>query len=107
YGPSIPTMMGIRVQPGVEDGKMVPVQQHGVKLMSLGFLMPDNQSHVVWRGPMVGNAVKQMLAESHWGELDYLLVDLPPGTGDAQLTLAQSVPLTGAVVVMTSQDVAV
>lgn len=107
YGPSIPLMMGIRETPLAEGGKMVPLEHHGVKLMSLGFLMPDDSSHVIWRGPMVASAVKQMLADCKWGELDYLLVDLPPGTGDAQLTLAQSVPITGAVVVMTSQDVAV
>jgi ATP-binding protein involved in chromosome partitioning len=107
YGPSIPLMMGIRHAPDVSEGRMVPLERHGVKLMSLGFLMPDDQAHVIWRGPMVGSAVRQMLADCQWGELDYLLVDLPPGTGDAQLTLAQSVPITGAVVVMTSQDVAV
>ncbi len=107
YGPSIPMMMGVRRQPVIRAGKIVPLEQHGVRLMSLGFLMPDDSSHVIWRGPMVGGAVRQMLADCDWGELDYLLVDLPPGTGDAQLTLAQSVPLTGAIVVMTSQDVAV
>lgn len=107
YGPSIPMMMGIRQPPETVNGKLIPLRQHGVKLMSLGFLMPDDQSHVIWRGPMVGSAVRQMLVDCEWGDLDYLLVDLPPGTGDAQLTLAQSVPLTGAVVVMTSQDVAV
>lgn len=107
YGPSIPMMMGIRQPPETLNGRLIPLRQHGVKLMSLGFLMPDDQSHVIWRGPMVGSAVRQMLVDCDWGELDYLLVDLPPGTGDAQLTLAQSVPLTGAVVVMTSQDVAV
>lgn len=107
YGPSIPTMMGVRHPPFVEEGKMLPLEQHGVKLMSLGFLMPDDSAHVIWRGPMVGSAVRQMLADCKWGDLDYLFVDLPPGTGDAQLTLAQTVPLTGAVIVMTSQDVAV
>jgi ATP-binding protein involved in chromosome partitioning len=107
YGPSIPMMMGIRQPPETVNGKLIPLRQHGVQLMSLGFLMPDDQSHVIWRGPMVGSAVRQMLVDCEWGNLDYLLVDLPPGTGDAQLTLAQSVPLTGAVVVMTSQDVAV
>ncbi|MFN3649659.1 MAG: Mrp/NBP35 family ATP-binding protein [Armatimonadota bacterium] len=107
YGPSIPMMMGVRQTPLVEAGKMLPLEQHGVQLMSLGFLMPDDSAHVIWRGPMVGGAVRQMLTDVKWGELDYLLVDLPPGTGDAQLTLAQTVPITGAVVVMTSQDVAV
>lgn len=107
YGPSIPMMMGIRQAPETVNGKLIPLESHGVRLMSLGFLMPDDSSHVIWRGPMVGSAVRQMLADCVWGELDFLVVDLPPGTGDAQLTLAQSVPLTGAVVVMTSQDVAV
>lgn len=107
YGPSVPVMMGVRRPPFVEEGKMLPLEQHGVRLMSLGFLMPETSSPVVWRGPMVGQAVRQMLADVRWGDLDLLLVDLPPGTGDAQLTLAQSVPLTGAVIVMTSQDVAV
>jgi ATP-binding protein involved in chromosome partitioning len=107
YGPSVPMMMGIRRPPQTANGRLIPLIQHGVKLMSLGFLLPDDSSHVIWRGPMVGGAVRQMLADCEWGPLDYLIVDLPPGTGDAQLTLAQSVPLTGAVVVMTSQDVAV
>ncbi len=107
YGPSIPMMMGLRQTPHTVDGKLVPLERHGVQLMSLGFLMPDDSAHVIWRGPMVGSAVRQMITDCHWGELDYLVVDLPPGTGDAQLTLAQTVPLTGAVVVMTSQDVAV
>jgi ATP-binding protein involved in chromosome partitioning len=107
YGPSVPTMMGVRQMPEAAGGKLIPLERYGVKLMSLGFLMQDDQSHVIWRGPMVGGAVRQMLVDCVWGDLDYLIVDLPPGTGDAQLTLAQSVPLTGAVVVMTSQDVAV
>jgi ATP-binding protein involved in chromosome partitioning len=107
YGPSVPMMMGINQKPAFADGKLIPLERHGVRLMSLGFLQDPDQQYVIWRGPMVGSAVKQMLADSAWGELDYLVVDLPPGTGDAQLTLAQSVPITGAVVVMTSQDVAV
>jgi ATP-binding protein involved in chromosome partitioning len=107
YGPSIPLMMGVRRPPFVQDGKMLPIEQHGVRLMSLGFLMPEDSTPAVWRGPMVGGAVRQMLADVAWGDLDYLLVDLPPGTGDAQLTLAQSVPLTGVVIVLTSQEVAV
>lgn len=107
YGPSVPMMMGVQEMPGHEHGKLIPLESHGVKLMSLGFLMQGDQQYVIWRGPMVGSAVKQMLSDCEWGELDYLVVDLPPGTGDAQLTLAQSVPITGAVVVMTSQDVAV
>mgnify|MGYP001767221874 CR=1 FL=1 len=87
------------------SGFLEPLEAHGVRLMSLGFLMPDG-TPTVWRGPMVAGAVQQLLREVEWGALDYLLVDLPPGTGDAQLTLAQSVPLAGVVVVMTPQDVA-
>ena len=107
YGPSIPMMMGVHRQPEVVGKRMIPPVSHGVKLMSLGFLLPDHSSPVVWRGPMVAQAVKQMLMEVEWGELDYLLADLPPGTGDASLTLAQAIPLSGAVVVMTPQEVAV
>lgn len=107
YGPSIPIMMGVHRQPEVVGKRMIPPVSHGVKLMSLGFLLPDHSSPVVWRGPMVAQAVKQMLMEVDWGELDYLLADLPPGTGDASLTLAQAIPLSGAVVVMTPQEVAI
>lgn len=105
YGPSIPMMMGAEERPEVKGQRLLPVERYGVKLMSLGFLMADN-APVIWRGPMVATAVRQLLQDVEWGELDYLLVDLPPGTGDAQLTLAQSVPLTGVVIVMTAQDVA-
>jgi ATP-binding protein involved in chromosome partitioning len=107
YGPSIPLMMGVYRQPEVVGKRMIPPVSHGVKLMSLGFLLPDHTAPVVWRGPMVGQAVTQMLMEVEWGELDYLLADLPPGTGDASLTLAQAIPLSGAVIVMTPQEVAV
>ncbi|MFQ5658617.1 MAG: P-loop NTPase, partial [Candidatus Methylomirabilales bacterium] len=107
YGPSIPLMMGVHRQPEVVGKRMIPPVSHGVKLMSLGFLLPDHTAPVVWRGPMVAQAVKQMLMEVDWGELDYLLADLPPGTGDASLTLAQAIPLTGAVIVMTPQEVAI
>jgi ATP-binding protein involved in chromosome partitioning len=107
YGPSIPMMMGVHRQPEVVNQRMIPPMSHGVKLMSLGFLLPDHTAPVVWRGPMVAQAVKQMLMEVEWGELDYLLADLPPGTGDAALTLAQSIPLSGGVIVMTPQDVAI
>src|SRR5437667_4185797 len=110
YGPSIPVMMGLDESPGMRevDGRKLiqPLQRHGLKTMSLGFLLPPGAPPVIWRGPMVGSAVKQMLGDVEWGELDYLVVDLPPGTGDAQLTLSQVVQLTGAVIVMTSQDVA-
>lgn len=107
YGPSIPMMMGVHRQPDVVGKRMIPPERHGVKLMSLGFLLPDHTAPVVWRGPMVAQAVKQMLMEVEWGELDYLLADLPPGTGDASLTLAQAIPLSGAVIVMTPQEVAI
>lgn len=107
YGPSIPMMMGVHRQPEVVRQRMIPPMNFGVKLMSLGFLLPDHTAPVVWRGPMVAQAVKQMLMEVEWGELDYLLADLPPGTGDAALTLAQSIPLSGGVIVMTPQDVAI
>lgn len=105
YGPSLPRLMGISDRPMAAGGKIIPVEKHGIKLMSIGFMLPDDAA-VIWRGPLVAGAVKQMLTDVLWGELDYLIVDLPPGTGDAQLTLAQTVPLTGVVVVTTSQDMA-
>ena len=105
YGPSIPMMMGVRRMPQ-SNGKMIlPLEAHGVRLMSLGFLMPDG-APTVWRGPLVAGAVQQLLRDVAWGPLEYLLIDLPPGTGDAQLTLAQSTTLAGAVIVTTPQDVA-
>jgi ATP-binding protein involved in chromosome partitioning len=105
YGPSIPKMTGVSRMPQSTGHKILPLEAHGLRMMSLGFLMPGG-APVVWRGPMVSQAVQQFLQDVEWGELDYLLVDLPPGTGDAQLTLAQSIPLAGAVIVMTPQDVA-
>ncbi|HZU12553.1 MAG TPA: Mrp/NBP35 family ATP-binding protein [Chloroflexota bacterium] len=105
YGPSVPMMMGVTKGVQAENGRLIPNEAYGVRLMSLGF-MTEAGRPVVWRGPMVGQAVRQMLADVNWGELDYLLVDLPPGTGDASLTLAQSIPLSGVVVVTTPQDVA-
>jgi ATP-binding protein involved in chromosome partitioning len=105
YGPSIPIMTGTNRMPENNGQKLLPLTAHGVQLMSLGFLMPEG-APVVWRGPMVSGAIQQFLQDVEWGALDYLLIDLPPGTGDAQLTLAQSIPLAGAVIVMTPQDVA-
>lgn len=105
YGPSIPMMTGVRRMPRNDGHKILPLEAHGIRLMSLGFLMPDG-APTVWRGPLVAGAVQQLLRDVAWGELDYLLIDLPPGTGDAQLTLAQSLPLTGAVIVATPQLVA-
>lgn len=107
YGPSIPLMMGIHRLPEIDQAeRIVPLEAHGIKLMSLGFMLPDHSAPVVWRGPMLAKALTQFLRDVAWGELDYLLIDLPPGTGDAQLTLSQALQLSGVVIVMTPQDVA-
>ena len=105
YGPNIPMMMGVKEQPEATDGKIIPLESHGVKLMSLG-LIAGEDTPVIWRGPIVGKMIQQFLVDVAWGALDYLVVDLPPGTGDAQLTLAQTVPLGGALIVTTPQKVA-
>ncbi|MCL4489806.1 MAG: iron-sulfur cluster carrier protein ApbC [Chloroflexi bacterium] len=105
YGPNIPIMMGVSEQPRAHDQRIQPLVAYGVKLMSMGFLVPAEQA-VIWRGPMLHSAIRQFLSDVDWGNLDYLVIDLPPGTGDAQLTLTQSVPLTGGVIVATPQDVA-
>ncbi len=105
YGPNIPIMMGINEPPKSIGERIIPLEAYGVKLMSMGFLVPPDQA-VIWRGPMLHSAVRQFLTDVEWGELDYLVIDLPPGTGDVQISLAQSVPLTGGVVVATPQDVA-
>jgi ATP-binding protein involved in chromosome partitioning len=105
-GPNIPMMMGAEGQPVASpSGKITPIEAHGVKMISIQFFLPEGQP-VVWRGPLVGGAIQQFLRDVEWGDLDYLVVDLPPGTSDAQLTLAQTVPLTGAVLVTTPQQVA-
>jgi ATP-binding protein involved in chromosome partitioning len=106
YGPSQPMMMGIEGRPESADGKtMEPMQNYGVQVMSIGFLV-DTDNPMIWRGPMATQALEQLLRQTNWGELDYLIVDMPPGTGDIQLTLSQKVPLTGAVIVTTPQDIA-
>ena len=108
YGPSVPTMFGVErnQKPRVNQKKqIVPLEKHGVKLLSMGFMV-DPEKAVIWRGPMVSNAVKQFLGDVAWGDLEYLILDLPPGTGDVQLTIVQTVPLTGAVIVSTPQEVA-
>jgi ATP-binding protein involved in chromosome partitioning len=106
YGPSQPMMLGITGRPQSRDGKtMEPLEGHGIQAMSVGFLI-DPETPMVWRGPMVTQALEQLLNETRWGDLDYLVIDLPPGTGDIQLTLAQKVPVTGAVIVTTPQDIA-
>lgn len=106
YGPSLPRMMAIRDKPQTKDGKtLIPLVNHGVKCMSIGFMVAED-TPTIWRGPMVMSALEQMLRDVEWGEIDILVVDMPPGTGDAQLTMAQRVPLTGAVIVSTPQDIA-
>lgn len=105
YGPSAPLMFGITEKPRMSNNKLLPLERYGVKVMSIGFLVDPMQA-VIWRGPMASGAIKQFLSDVTWGELDYLIFDLPPGTGDIQLTLVQTIPLTGAVIVTTPQDVA-
>ena len=105
YGPSVPHLLGLRGQPMVVGGKLQPVDSNGMPVMSMGFLVPAGEA-VVWRGPMLHGAITQFLRDTAWGDLDYLIIDMPPGTGDIALTLSQAIPLTGAVVVCTPQDVA-
>lgn len=104
YGPNIPMMMGVTQPPEQQDGKIKPAESHGVKLISMGFFVPEDTA-VVWRGPMIHTAIQQFFRDVVWGELDYLLIDLPPGTGDAQLTISQLIPLSGAITVTTPQEV--
>ena len=105
YGPDVPLMMGAKGRPGMFDNKIIPVETHGIKIMSIGLLV-DAREAVVWRGPMIHSAVQQFLRDVAWGPLDYLVFDMPPGTGDAQLSLSQVIPLTGVVMVTTPQEVA-
>ncbi len=105
YGPNIPLMMGVHQQPQVDNGRIVPPVGHGVKLMSMAFWVEEG-TPLIWRGPMIHSALRQFISDVEWGNLDYMVVDLPPGTGDASLSLAQSLSLTGVVVVTTPQDVA-
>jgi ATP-binding protein involved in chromosome partitioning len=104
YGPNVPLMMGISDMPEVHEEKIQPLEQFGVRLMSMGFLNPGDRP-VIWRGPMLHNVIQQFIRNVEWGELDYLIIDLPPGTGDVQLSLIQTTPLTGAIVVTTPSDV--
>src|SRR4029077_18317941 len=105
YGPSVPGLTGVSGQPKVVEQKLIPLEAYGLKLMSIGFLGGADKA-MIWRGPMVSRAIQQMMSDVRWGDLDYLVMDLPPGTGDASLTIAQSVPLTGVVIVATPQDIA-
>jgi ATP-binding protein involved in chromosome partitioning len=104
YGPNVPTMMGVDRLPSPQNNKLVPAESYGVKIMSIGFLVKPDQP-LIWRGPMLHSAIRQFLTDVNWGELDYLIVDLPPGTGDAGLSLAQSLPLSGGVIVTLPQQV--
>ncbi|MFQ5828056.1 MAG: Mrp/NBP35 family ATP-binding protein [Candidatus Methylomirabilia bacterium] len=104
YGPDIPLMMGAHGKPGMAHNKVIPVESHGIKLISIGFFVPPGEA-IVWRGPMIHSAVQQFLKDVMWGALDYLIFDMPPGTGDAQLSLSQVIPLSGAVLVTTPQEV--
>jgi ATP-binding protein involved in chromosome partitioning len=108
YGPNVPLMMGLKgtsIKQQSEAGKLIPPENYGIKVMSMAFLVKDDQP-VVWRGPLLDRVIRQFLNDAEWGELDYLLIDLPPGTGDAQLTIVQATPVVGAVIVTTPQDVA-
>lgn len=104
YGPSIPMMMGVTGRPETRGERVIPIEKDGIKMISMGFLVPENQP-VVWRGPMVHGALTQFMNQVEWGDLDYLLIDMPPGTGDAQLTISQTAPLSGAIIVTTPQEV--
>lgn len=106
YGPSLPVMVGVNKPPDVVDGKIQPIQQHGMQMMSIGFLVGEGQA-MIWRGPMVTRALNQLLRDTQWRGLDYLILDMPPGTGDIHLTIAQQAPVTAAVVVTTPQQLAV
>jgi len=105
YGPSIPSMLGVKGQPSTDGEHIIPKEAHGLKVMSIGFLVAEDTA-MIWRGPMVTSALQQLLGDTLWGPLDYLIIDLPPGTGDIQLTLAQKIPVAGAVIVTTPQDIA-
>jgi len=105
YGPSIPTLLGINEMPPIMDGKITPIEKYGMKAISMGMFIPANEA-LIWRGPMVMKAIQQFLDDVEWGELEYLIIDFPPGTGDAQLSIAQLINTTGAIVVTTPQDLA-
>jgi ATP-binding protein involved in chromosome partitioning len=104
YGPDVPLMLGARGRPGMFENRIIPVEAHGVKMMSIGLLV-DPKEPLIWRGPMLHSFIQQMLRDVNWGPLDYLVFDMPPGTGDAQLSLSQVIPLTGALMVTTPQEV--
>jgi ATP-binding protein involved in chromosome partitioning len=104
YGPNVPTMMGVEAMPEPENEKLIPAEAYDIKIMSIGFMVPPGQP-LIWRGPMLHSAIRQFITDVEWGELDYLIVDLPPGTGDAQLSLAQTLTLSGGIIVTLPQQV--
>src|SRR5436190_15207655 len=104
YGPNVPLMLGLRAQPKARGERIIPLDKHGMKVMSMGFLNPGDKP-LIWRGPMLHSVIQQFLRGVEWGDLDYLVIDLPPGTGDVQLSLIQTAPVTGAIVVTTPSDV--
>ncbi len=106
YGPNIPTMMGVEHLPQPKNERIIPAEAYGVKIMSIGFMVKPGQA-MIWRGPMLHTAIRQFLNDVEWGELDYLIIDLPPGTGDAQISLAQTIPLSGGIIVTLPQQVSV
>lgn len=106
YGPSVPMMLGSNARPGMQDEKIIPPQAFGIKMMSIGFLMPADKA-LIWRGPLVAQLINQFLGDVNWGKLDYLIIDMPPGTGDAHLSLVQAIQLAGAIIATTPQDVAI
>lgn len=107
YGPNVPIMLGLSAaRPGIQNNKMIPLEKHGIQVMSIGFLLPEKETAVIWRGPLVSKAIEQLMTEVAWAELDYFIIDLPPGTGDAQLSISQLLELSGAIIVATPQDVA-
>ena len=105
YGPSMPRMLGVSGPPQTEGNRIVPLRAHGVQVMSIGFMVEED-TPMIWRGPMVTSALQQLLSETNWEGLDYMVIDLPPGTGDIQLTLSQNIPVAGSVIVTTPQDIA-
>jgi len=106
HGPNQPTMLGVRTKPEVVNGKLKPVMAHGIQSMSIGYLMDQEDTAMIWRGPIVSKALQQLYFDTLWDDVEYLIIDLPPGTGDVQLTLSQKVPVTAAIIVTTPQDIA-
>ncbi|ADG12791.1 ATPase-like, ParA/MinD [Methanocaldococcus infernus ME] len=107
HGPNVPKILGLEGYPEVREGEIIPLEKYGVKVISMANLLPDEKTPIIWRGPKVSGAIRQFLADVNWGELDYLIIDTPPGTGDVQLTIMQSIPLDGAIIVTTPEELSV